>query len=100
MNQQDASIIRFENVNKWYASNGYHVLRDINLDFAKQMQPILEGQPSTWTLMRESKKLDAAKDDELRGVLSQQQFDAYLAAKDEMRERVKQKALANAAAQP
>jgi hypothetical protein len=67
----------------------------INLKYARQLQPLLAG--STWTLMREGKKIDAAKDGELRAALSPQQFDAYLAVKDEMRERVKQRAAAAAA---
>ena len=70
----------------------------INLKFANQMQPLLEG--STWTLMREGKKVDEAKDGELRPVLSPQQFDAYVAEKDALRDRLKQKARENAAANP
>jgi general L-amino acid transport system ATP-binding protein len=43
MSQQEAPIIRFEKVNKWYASNGYHVLRDVNLDFAKGEKVVICG---------------------------------------------------------
>jgi len=70
----------------------------INLKYANQMQPLLEG--SKWTLMRQAKTVDEAKDGELRAVLNPQQFDGYLAAKDEIRDKMKQKALANAAANP
>ncbi|MEW6479653.1 MAG: amino acid ABC transporter ATP-binding protein [Pseudomonadota bacterium] len=43
MSAQEAPIIRFDKVNKWYASNGYHVLRDINLDFAKGEKVVICG---------------------------------------------------------
>lgn len=70
----------------------------INLKVANQMQPLLEG--STWTLMREAPKVDEAKDGELRAVLTPQQFDTYVASKDEIKGLLKQKASANAAANP
>jgi len=65
----------------------------INLKFANQMQPVLEGSSGPWARMREAKKLEEAKDSELRPVLSAQQFTDYQAMKDELKERVKQKAL-------
>ena len=43
MTQQEAPIIQFEGVNKWYASNGYHVLRDVNLSFAKGEKVVICG---------------------------------------------------------
>ncbi len=70
----------------------------INLKAANRMQPLLEG--STWTLMREAPKVDEAKDGELRAVLTPQQFDTYTASKDQIKDLLKQKALANAAANP
>jgi hypothetical protein len=68
----------------------------INLKVANQMQPLLEG--SAWTLMREAKSVDEAKDNDLRAVLTPQQFDTYVGSKDEIKDLLKQKALANAAA--
>lgn len=43
MSNTDAPIIQFENVNKWYPSNGYHVLRDINLSFSKGEKVVICG---------------------------------------------------------
>ena len=43
MSQSEAPIIQFDNVNKWYASNGYHVLRDVNLSFAKGEKVVICG---------------------------------------------------------
>ena len=36
-------LIEFKGVNKWYASNGYHVLRDVNLQFAKGEKVVICG---------------------------------------------------------
>ncbi|HEY9096354.1 MAG TPA: ATP-binding cassette domain-containing protein, partial [Hydrogenophaga sp.] len=43
MSNQEDPIIKFEQVNKWYPSNGYHVLRDINLTFAKGEKVVICG---------------------------------------------------------
>jgi general L-amino acid transport system ATP-binding protein len=43
MSNKEAPLIRFEKVNKWYPSNGYHVLRDVNLDFAKGEKVVICG---------------------------------------------------------
>lgn len=67
----------------------------INLKYAEQMQPLLQG--STWTLMREGKKVDEAKDADLRAVLTPEQFQTYLGVKDALRDRLKQRAAAVAA---
>jgi len=37
------TIIEFDKVNKWYASNGYHVLRDISLKFHKGEKVVICG---------------------------------------------------------
>jgi hypothetical protein len=67
----------------------------INLKYANQMQPLLQG--SKFTLMMQARKLEEAKDAELRPVLSPQQFDTYMASKDQIRDLLKQKARASAA---
>ena len=69
----------------------------INLKFANQMQPVLEGSGGPFARMREAKKLEEAKDNELKPVLSADQFKGYLAMKDELKERLKQRALEGAA---
>jgi general L-amino acid transport system ATP-binding protein len=38
-----STIIEFDKVNKWYASNGYHVLRDISLKFHKGEKVVICG---------------------------------------------------------
>jgi general L-amino acid transport system ATP-binding protein len=43
MSNNETPLIKFEQVNKWYPSNGYHVLRDINLDFARGEKVVICG---------------------------------------------------------
>ena len=67
----------------------------INQKYADQMQPVLEGQMGLLALMGEVRKLGEAKDGELKAVLTPAQFQTYEASKDEMKERIKQRALDN-----
>jgi len=64
----------------------------INLKYADQMQPVLAGSMGPLARMGEVKRLEEAKDGELRGVLNPSQFQAYTAAKAEMRQHLEQKA--------
>ena len=43
MTSNATPLIEFKGVNKWYASNGYHVLRDVNLQFAKGEKVVICG---------------------------------------------------------
>lgn len=63
----------------------------INLNYAQQMQPILESSERPLAKMGETRRIQQAKDAELQQLLSKQQYAAYLAAKEEMREQVEQK---------
>ena len=65
----------------------------INQKYADQMQPVLEGQMGLLARMGEVKKLEEAKDGELKAVLTPAQFQTYEASKDEMKERIEQRAL-------
>ena len=63
----------------------------INLKYAEQMQPILQGSDGPLMKMGEARRVDQAKDAELQGVLSPEQYQKYLAAKEEMRQHMEQK---------
>jgi hypothetical protein len=67
----------------------------INQKYADQMQPVLEGQMGPLERMRAVKKLEEAKDGELKAVLTPAQFQTYEASKDEMKKRLEQRALNN-----
>jgi len=63
----------------------------INLKYAQQMQPILESSERPLAKMGETRRIQQAKDAELKQLFSQEQYANYLAAKDEMRQQVEQK---------
>ena len=69
----------------------------INLKYANQMQPVLEGSGGPLQRMREAKRIDEAKDAELKGVLTPQQFQGYVAAKEELRKKMMEKAAGGSA---
>jgi hypothetical protein len=72
----------------------------VNLKYANQMQPVLEGSSGMFARMREAKRVEGAKDAEMKTVLSPAQYEAYLGLKSELRERLKQKALEGGAGAP
>ncbi|HZO09312.1 MAG TPA: hypothetical protein VFC77_08035 [Myxococcota bacterium] len=63
----------------------------INLKYAQQMQPILQGSEGPLMKLGAARRVDQAKDAELQGVLTPDQFQKYLAAKEEMRQHLEQK---------
>lgn len=65
-------------------------VRDINLKYAKKMQPILEGSDRPFREVWELKEVNQGKEAELKKVLTHEQFQQYLAAKDEIRQKLEQ----------
>jgi hypothetical protein len=63
----------------------------VNLKYAEQMQPILQGSEGPMMKMGAARRVDEAKDGELQGVLSPEQYQNYLASKEEMRQKMEQK---------
>jgi len=63
----------------------------INEKYAQKMEPILKGDDRPLMQMRKVKQITDAKEGELKQVLSPEQFDKYLASKEEMREKVMEK---------
>lgn len=64
---------------------------DLNLEYAKKMDPLIKGSAGPLVRMREMKQINQAKEAELKQVLSPQQFEKYLASKEEMREKLVEK---------
>jgi len=61
------------------------------LKYAKQMQPILEGSEGPFREVWELKQFNHGKEEELKKVLTPEQFQQYLAAKDEIRQKMEQR---------
>jgi len=64
---------------------------DLNLEYAKKMDPLIKGSAGPLVRMREMKQINQAKEAELKQILSPQQFEEYLASKEEMREKLVEK---------
>jgi len=63
----------------------------INQKYAKEMDPVIKGSEGPLMKMRHMKQINTKKEAELKGVLSPDQFEKYLASKEEMRERFEEK---------
>ena len=65
----------------------------INLGTAQKMQPVLESTAGPLIRMRQAKANEAERDAALQQVLSPQQYQQWLAAKDEIKQKAEQKLL-------
>jgi len=63
----------------------------INQKYAQRMDPIIKGQEGPLMRLRQMREVGQAKEAELKGVLSPEQFQKYLAEKQEMREKFEDK---------
>lgn len=57
----------------------------INLKYAQQMDPVLKGTDGKLAKMQKARAIMAAKDAELKAILSPSQFEAYDDAKDDIK---------------
>jgi hypothetical protein len=62
----------------------------INRKYADQMEPIIKGSEGSLRKMRAARDVETAKEAELKQVLSPDQFQKFLASKEEMREKFEQ----------
>lgn len=63
----------------------------INLKSAEKMQPVITGDQGPFKKRREMKEIGDEKDAEMKGVLTADQYTKYLAAKEEMQEKLKKR---------
>jgi len=63
----------------------------INQKYAQRMEPIIKGQEGPLMRLRQMREVGQAKEAELKGVLSPEQFQKYLAEKQEIREKFEDK---------
>lgn len=60
----------------------------INSKYAERMDPIIKGSQGPLGKMRDARGVEQEKETELKGVLTPDQFQKFLAAKEEMREHL------------
>ena len=63
----------------------------INQKYAQQMQPIITGSEGPFMKLRQMRGIGEAKEAELKGILSPDQFQKYLAERADMRERFEER---------
>jgi len=63
----------------------------INLDAAQKMEPVLKGSQGPLVKMRTTKQVEQGKEAALQNVLTPQQFQQFLAGRDEMKQKAEQK---------
>jgi hypothetical protein len=63
----------------------------INQKYAQKMEPIIKGSAGPFMKMSQMRGVNEEKEAELKQVLSPEQFQKYLASKEEMREQFEEK---------
>jgi hypothetical protein len=63
----------------------------INQKYAQKMEPIIKGSSGPLMKMSQMREVNGEKEAELKQVLSPEQFQKYLASKEEMREQFEEK---------
>jgi len=66
-------------------------VQEINLKYAQKMDPVLKGNEGPLVKMRVAKAIDQDKEAELGKALTPEQYQQYLASKQEMREQLEQR---------
>jgi hypothetical protein len=66
-------------------------IQQINLEYAQKMEPVLKGNDGPLVKMRTARAIDEQKGEALEKVLSKDQYQQYLASKEEMRQKVEQR---------
>jgi hypothetical protein len=60
----------------------------INMKYAEKMEPVIKGDSGPLMKMRAMKESNSEKEGELKGILTPDQFQKYLASQEEMKEKV------------
>jgi hypothetical protein len=63
----------------------------INLQTAEKLEPVIKGDEGPLVKLRTARAAEREKETALQGVLTPEQFQGFLAARDEMRQKVEQR---------
>jgi len=75
-------------------------VQSINLDAAQKMEPVIKGTDGPLVKLRQARAIEAEKEAALQGVLTPDQFQKFLAMKDELRQKLEQKMAEKATGSP
>lgn len=73
------------------AGDQLHKVAAINLEYAKKMEPILQSSDRPFREIWEMKRVNGEKEAALKDVLTSEQFQKYLATRDELRHDFEQR---------
>lgn len=62
-------------------------ISSLNESYAQKMEPVIQGNSGMFMKMRQMKEVNDAKESDLKALLSPDQFQKFLASKDEMRKK-------------
>lgn len=82
--ERAASQTRFMHSKLSLSADDLIQVQAINQQYAEKTEPILKGSSVAWLKMLDIKSVQAQKEKELQRVLTHEQFETYLNAKDEL----------------
>jgi hypothetical protein len=71
----------------------------LNLDTAQKMEPVIKGGEGPLMKLRAMKEIEARKETALQGILTPDQFQKFLAMREDMKQKLEQKLADKAAGQ-
>ena len=71
------------------------LVQDINLKYAKEIDPVLTGDADRMAKFRQMKSIQEKKNKELKAVLSKDQYKQYEELEEEMKKKFKESARSN-----
>jgi len=89
-NQRAESQTRFMANKLGLNGEALQKVQAINQEYAEKVEPVLKGSAMGLVKKHQIDSLQSQKDDALRGILNATQFDAYINAKDELKQAMQQ----------
>jgi Spy/CpxP family protein refolding chaperone len=88
--ERAASQTRFMKTKLSLSQDEVSKIQQINQEYAEKIEPVLKGSDISLFKMRDIKAILEQKDNALRNVLTSEQFDVYINAKDELKQALHQ----------
>jgi Spy/CpxP family protein refolding chaperone len=72
----------------------------LNLETAQKMEPVLKGSEGPLVKMRAAREIEQAKETALQGLLTPDQFQKFLASKEELKQKLEERLAQKAGSKP